>query len=71
MMLQACLGLSIDCVRKRIVLDRPYLPEGIRQLRIGPLSIGDGTVKLHMERGANTVQVHLVEKQGEVEVVLK
>jgi len=71
MMLQACLGLSIDCLRRRIVLDRPYLPQGIPQLRVGPLSIGDGSVKLHMERGAYTVQVHLVDKQGEVEVVLK
>jgi glycogen debranching enzyme len=71
MLIQSCLGISVDGNRKQVVLDRPYLPEGVPQLRIGPLRAGASSVNLHLERHGQTVQVHVLEKQGDIEVVLK
>ena len=70
-LIQSCLGISVDGNRKQVVLDRPYLPEGVPQLRIGPLRAGASSVNLHLERHGQTVQVHVLEKQGDIEVVLK
>jgi hypothetical protein len=71
MMLQGCLGISVDGVQRRIVLDRPYLPEGIPQLRIGPLHIGTASLSLQVTRHGHTVQVHVLEQRGDIELVLK
>jgi len=34
LILQSCLGISIDAERKRILFDDPYLPDGIPTLAI-------------------------------------
>ena len=46
-----------------------FLPEGIPQLSIRGLRVGDTSVDLFFERHADTVRVQVLEKQGEVEVV--
>jgi glycogen debranching enzyme len=50
MMLQACLGLSVDGCRERIHVDRPRLPIGIDQLTINRLAVGNATVDLTFKR---------------------
>ena len=71
MVLQACLGLSIDGCKKHIVFDQPYLPEGIPQLRIENLRIGRGRTDLLLERNAGTVRIEVLAKHGDMEVVAK
>jgi glycogen debranching enzyme len=71
LLLQACLGLSIDGCKKYIVFDRPYLPEGIPQLWIMNLRVGDGGADLFLERHAGAVRIEVLEKQGEIEVIVK
>ncbi|HVN18511.1 MAG TPA: amylo-alpha-1,6-glucosidase [Dongiaceae bacterium] len=71
MLLQACLGISIDAKNRRIIFDRPYLPQGIPQLSIRDLRIADTRVSLFMERDTGPVRIQVVEKQGEVAVVVK
>jgi len=71
MMLQACLGVSIDGLSRKLVLDRSYLPEGIPQLWIRQLRIGNSRVDLFLERQAGTVRFELLEKQGEVDVIVR
>jgi glycogen debranching enzyme len=71
MMLQACLGISVDGVQRRVVLDRPYLPEGIPQLRIGPLHIDGASISLQVTRHGQTVQVHVLDQSGNIELVLR
>jgi glycogen debranching enzyme len=70
MLLQACLGISIRGGEKKLVFKRPYLPEGIPQLWIRDLCIGDAHLSLYLERNASTVRVQVLEKQGEVEVTV-
>lgn len=71
MLLQACLGISIDARGKRIVFDRPFLPQGIPQLSIKDLRIEDCRISLFLERDSGPVRIQVVEKHGEVDVVVK
>jgi glycogen debranching enzyme len=60
MMLQACLGLSIDGWRGEIHVDRPRLPTGIERLTIRRLQLGDATVDLIFQKIDGRVTVYPV-----------
>ncbi len=69
MLLEACLGVSVQAESKKVLFDRPYLPDGIPQLWIKGLQVGDGTLDLFCERHKDGVRVEVSERQGEVQVV--
>jgi glycogen debranching enzyme len=71
LLLQACLGISVEAGDKRLVFDRPYLPDGIPQLRIRGLPVANGRISLFLERNAGTVRVEIDEKPGEIAVLVK
>jgi glycogen debranching enzyme len=50
MLLEACLGISIDAMRSEIVIDRPTLPAGIDHLQINDLRVGDEVISLTFTR---------------------
>jgi glycogen debranching enzyme len=50
MMLQACLGVSVDAWRKEIRIDRPRLPPGVDQLDIRGLDVVGQKVNLTFQR---------------------
>ncbi len=58
MMLQACLGVSIDGRRSRVQVDRPSLPTGIDRLEVRDLSVGRHRVNLHFQRLGERVAVY-------------
>lgn len=57
MLLQACLGLSVDGAVGEIELRDPRLPVGIDHLAISQLPVGDETVTLHFDRAGVGVAV--------------
>ncbi|MBV9180984.1 MAG: amylo-alpha-1,6-glucosidase [Acidobacteria bacterium] len=69
LLIQSCLGLTVEGSKNRVVFNRPSLPEGIPQLSIRGLQIGDACVDLLFERQIDSVRVQVLEKQGEIEVV--
>jgi len=71
MLLEACLGMSIDAPNKRLILEQPYLPPVISQLWIRRLEVGSGSIDLYFERKDNAVRVEIMEKRGEVEVLVR
>ena len=71
MVLQACLGITIDAGKRRVIFDRPYLPQGIPQLSVRDLRIEDNQISLFMERDRGPVRIQVLEKHGEVAVVVK
>jgi glycogen debranching enzyme len=71
MMLQACLGISIEGGEKRLVFEHPYLPEGIPQLWIRRLCVADCQCSLFLERDNGVVRIEVLEKQGELNVTVK
>jgi hypothetical protein len=71
MLLEACLGMSIDAPNKLLILEQPYLPPVISQLWIRRLDVGSGSIDLYFERKDNAVRVEIMEKRGEVEVLVR
>ncbi|TCW79736.1 amylo-alpha-1,6-glucosidase [Burkholderia sp. SRS-46] len=67
MMLQACLGVSVDAARHEVRVERPALPEGIDWLRIDGLRVGDDSVSLTFRRVDG--QVVAAAEPGRVKVV--
>ena len=69
LILEGCLGISVQADRGRIVFDRPFLPEGIPQLSIRGLGCGKVAADLLLERRNDSVLVHLENKQEGIEIV--
>ncbi|WP_116141173.1 amylo-alpha-1,6-glucosidase [Trinickia diaoshuihuensis] len=50
MMLEACLGVTVDAERGEVRIDQPALPEGIDWLEVRNLHVGDETVSITFRR---------------------
>jgi hypothetical protein len=55
MMLQACLGISVDGLTREVHIAQPRLPIGIDHLRIERLMIGDIALTLEFHRVGDRV----------------
>jgi len=71
MLLESCLGMSIDAPNKQLILEQPYLPPVLQQLWIRRLEVGSGSIDLYFERKDNAVRVEIMEKRGEIEVLVR
>ena len=69
LILEGCLGITVQAERRRIVFDRPFLPVGIPQLSFRGLRCGKVAVDLLLERRNDSVLVHLENKQDDIEIV--
>lgn len=58
MLLQACLGLSIDAARREVRLVRPVLPAGVDGLAIDDLEVGGARIGLRLQRLDGAVAVN-------------
>jgi glycogen debranching enzyme len=67
-LLQACLGIEIDCAAARLVMKRPRLPHVLDWLSIKRLPLGDARVDLMVRRHDSSVAVNLVSREGKAEV---
>jgi glycogen debranching enzyme len=57
MMLQACLGLTIDGRRGVVNIEAPHLPLDVGHFVLHRLQVGDDTIDLVFERGERTIGV--------------
>ena len=71
MLLQACLGISVNAKEKLLVFERPFLPTGVPQLTIRDLRLGSSRISLYLERDAGPVRIEILEKHGDVGVIVK
>ena len=69
LVIQACLGLSIDAHEKRVTFRRALLPEFLPDVRIRDLRVGDAYVDLLLERHPYSVGITVLRRQGEIEIV--
>ncbi len=70
MMLQACLGLSVDATRSRVVLRSPCLPHGVDHISIRGLAVGFASVDLTVHRYHGTVSANVERRSGRLDVVM-
>jgi glycogen debranching enzyme len=71
MLLDACLGLTIDAPARRIRFARPALPPFLDEVTISDLSVGKSTVDIELRRDHDSVQVALIRTSGRVDLVLE
>lgn len=69
MLLQGCLGLSVDGIQKRVTLTRARMPECISSVRITNLQVGNGAVDLLLEHHPLNVAISVLKTTGDVEIV--
>ena len=69
LILEGCLGISVQADRGRVVFDCPSLPEGIPQLLIRNLRCGKASIDLTLERRNDSVLVHCENKPEDLEIV--
>jgi glycogen debranching enzyme len=68
MLLQACLGISIDASLGSITLRYPRLPPGIEHLALRGLEVGTASVDLALNCTAGVVGVSVERRAGKVDV---
>jgi len=71
MLLQACLGINIDCQNKTICFDNPVLPPFIQEFKIKHLCIADSSVDIDIQRYPNDVALNVKRRKGDIEVLIK
>lgn len=69
LILQSCLGASVNARDSKICLYHPALPEAVQRVQIRNLKVGNASLDLDFERHAHTVGVDLSRRSGEIEVL--
>jgi glycogen debranching enzyme len=69
LLVQACLGLHVDAVGRRITFTHAVLPEEIDWLRIVNLSVGRASIDLLLTRHPYDVGVTVLRREGDLQVV--
>ena len=70
LLLQACLGLSIDGSARRVSCSRPVLPPSIGELHVRNLVVGEGTIDLVFRRTASDVSMAIARRDSGIETVV-
>ena len=70
MLLEACMGLSIDATASQVRFQYPHLPSYIEAIDIERLPVGPYRVDLCLRRSDHDVGVHVTQRDGPVEVVV-
>ncbi len=68
LLLQACLGLTIDACQRRLLFHHAYLPEFLPDLELRNLRVGESSIDLRLERHAYSVGITVLRREGDVEL---
>jgi glycogen debranching enzyme len=71
LLLQACLGLTIQAQDSAIQFSTPLLPDFVQEITITNLKIGQASVDLSLHRYAHGVGVDLVRKEGTIGILVR
>jgi glycogen debranching enzyme len=69
LLLQACMGLTINATEKRVLFANPVLPANLNEVRIEGLRVGSASVDLLLKRHSFGIAVESLNKEGELEIV--
>ena len=70
LMLQSCLGLSVNAADSTVHLTYPKLPESIRNVKIRNLCIGPNSIDLELMRNQGSVSVNILRRTGDIQVCM-
>ena len=69
-LLQACLGLTFDPQARQLLFKNPQLPAFLDHVQIKNLVLGDASADLILERYPNNVGINVINKKGDLTVVV-
>ena len=70
LLLQGCLGLTINALERKVVFARPWLPAFLTHIRMSNLTVCDGAVDILVVRHAHDLSVNVLGQKGHVDVVV-
>jgi glycogen debranching enzyme len=70
MMLQSCLGIEINAKEKCLRFNNPSLPGFLDYVQITDLKINSASVSFLAERQSHSVAIKILEKKGELDVIV-
>jgi glycogen debranching enzyme len=70
LLLQACLGLEVDGIGRRVVLTRPQVPVELEEIRIHDLDVGGARLDLSVYWEGNDVAVRVLRRENDVQVIV-
>ncbi len=71
LLLQACLGLTIQAHDSTIQFLTPLLPDFLQEITITNLKVGPASVDLSLQRYAHDVGVDLVRREGAIDILVR
>ena len=70
LLLQALLGITADVPARALRIERPMLPDGLGQIRLEGLRVGEATVSVGFERAGTATAFTLLEQHGKLNVTM-
>lgn len=71
LLLQSCLGLTINALEKQVTFRRPLLPVFLDEVIIEKLHVNEDTyLDLKIERYADDVGISIIRRQGQVDLIV-
>jgi glycogen debranching enzyme len=70
MLIQACLGLSIDAAAKQVRFAHPVLPSRVDEIQIRRLRINDAHLDFAVRRSDKDTRIEILKNSGDVEIVV-
>ena len=70
MLLQACLGVTVNAAGSQIIFKHPRLPVCLDHLSIRDLTIGDASIDVVLHRHAGAVGLNVERSSGKIDVVM-
>jgi glycogen debranching enzyme len=71
MLVQACLGLTIDTAAKQMRFVNPVLPTGVGELQVRRLCIGADQVDFVARRTENRIQIEIQQKPDDLDIIFE
>ena len=70
MLLQSCLGMTLDAPHHRLQFEHPALPDFLDELKLRNLRVGDSSVDLTLRRYPDNVGINVDRRVGPMEIVV-
>ena len=70
LLLQACLGLSINAPEGQICFSYPFLPDCLNEVEIKNLRVNEASIDLSLRRHVNDVGITVLRREGAVRITI-
>jgi glycogen debranching enzyme len=71
LLMQSVLGISIDALDRQIVLAHPVVPDGLNEISVRNLCVGDSSVDFTVRRHGGSVSVSVDRREGKIDLVIR